>query len=110
MCIVLEDVILDALSDWDQWVSVGSPSDNEFEFDRFFGICSNVKSHPKLKDFQHLVFPALSEMFQADGLNGDYPFNHDRSAYIMEAGRAGVNKNPARLDWVRKTLQNAGRE
>lgn len=104
----LKVAILNALADWAQWVSAGSPSNNEFEFDRYFGICSNVKWHPELEDFRHEVFPALSEMFQADGLNGDYPFNHDRSDYISEAGRVGINKNPARLEWVRKTLQAAG--
>lgn len=110
MCNALKVAILNALADWAHWVSSGSPFDNEFEFDREFGICSNVKWHPDLADFRHLVFPALSEMFQADGLNGDYPFNRDRTAYITESFARCVNTNPARLEWVRKTLLAAGRE
>ena len=100
--------IREFLEFWLKWAEAGGQDNGLFYRDH--ALCGHLKSwyfHVHREKGSLFVGYcdlrySLVEMFEKDGLDWRYPFNHDRESFIMSGG--AHHKNPKRLAWVREKL------
>lgn len=113
----MEDGIINQfLTQYKLWVLDGAPEtqfyqNNEYHFSTHAGLCGNLtrfanKVFADVEDYHLFVDAALSELaalFQADGLDEDFPFGGEEE-YLAEQLTRTFHFNPTRMVWVDRQL------
>jgi hypothetical protein len=92
-----------------QWVHDGA-EEMAKGYSRYTGLCGNVGS---LSQYYHIPYSVCVQLddemkaaFEADGLDGSYPFNDgDQGNFNEETGFGLAHKNEFRLAWLRKQIE-----
>lgn len=107
----MEDTLINQfLAQYKLWAMAGAPSDSPYGFSTVVGLCSNLARYSRVvlqgvAEYHMLVDSVLADfegLFQADGLDGDYPFGEDE--YIDDHNNRSFHLNPARMAWVDRQL------
>ena len=96
------------LTAWLDWAQSGGLESHEHGsiFRRTTGLCYNTQDWAEATGVQFSpLIGELGDMLEADGLNTDYPFDHEAS-YFSAANLGTQHLNPLRLGWVRSKLES----
>lgn len=89
------------------WLEAGAPDDNEYNFTRGFGLCSNLNNYYSENDGYAAdgrlgdTKQEMKDQFTKVGLNRDMPFNPNGD-YFEESWYNGCHLNVRRIAWVKK--------
>lgn len=110
MCTIINynQIILNALKAWLEWVEAGMPDSEVFKHQ---GLCSNVMNYTRkfVSEANPInVVIYLECMFSADGLSTLLPFNMKSAgqpSYTTEVTYKTLHLNKDRMAWVLKTIK-----
>lgn len=108
---IMEDTLIKQfLAQYKLWALAGAPEESPYGFSTVVGLCANLARYAStvlygVAEYHMLVDEAYGEfqaLFQADGLDADYPFGEDE--YIHDHLNRSFHLNPARMAWVDQQL------
>lgn len=88
------------LTDWLEWAEADAPECADF--DPTFGLCTNI-----LESRTFEVYCEFKDMLALDFGENSYPFDNGEEEYCMVADDGEHHRNPKRLAWVRRVLEQS---